>query len=84
MLGLSFAPDVVSGWLLAIERVPTQHKTGHLPVPRVEDMTAWWWWRHIEILRCNSHPSDSDGCEIILRFKLAYGEYLVPSAGRGV
>ena len=30
VLGLSFAPDVVSGWLLAIERGPYQAKTGLL------------------------------------------------------
>ena len=31
VLGLSFAPDVVSGWLLAVEKAPTKQKTGVLP-----------------------------------------------------
>ena len=31
VLGLSFAPDVVSGWLLAIEKVLTKQKPGLLP-----------------------------------------------------
>ena len=35
VLGLSFAPDVVLGWLLAIEKAPTKEKPDISPIPLV-------------------------------------------------